>query len=213
MNIITIFWIQNNQKWDQIIANLLFSLEDIVIVETAQTIEQAKSFMENSVFDILLLDLDLNVLKLEQINHILKAIHEGTFKTIVVLPEDNAEWVSDAFLAGASNVISQSQYFDLPNVIREVSKVEYQCMHPISLKLLRSEMKRLKQIEGIWFLTRSEREILELINHGYSRKQVMAHLHVSESAVKTHVFHAIKKMKVKNGKEAAALAKRKGWIH
>lgn len=57
-----------------------------------------------------------------------------------------------------------------------------------------------------------ELEVIKLISKGYTRKQIMQTLYISESTVKSHFFHLIKKFNVSSGKEAALIARRKGWI-
>ena len=55
-------------------------------------------------------------------------------------------------------------------------------------------------------LTAKEREVLELIIAGQSRKEIAAGLHVSENTVKTHVKHIYEKLGVSGRDEILALA-------
>jgi len=55
-------------------------------------------------------------------------------------------------------------------------------------------------------LTAKEREVLELIIEGQSRKEIAAGLHVSENTVKTHVKHIYEKLGVSGRDDILALA-------
>ena len=58
-------------------------------------------------------------------------------------------------------------------------------------------------------LTTKEREVLERMVNGQSRKQMAAELHVSENTVKTHVKHIYEKLEVSGREEILALLYRK----
>ncbi|WP_025773803.1 LuxR C-terminal-related transcriptional regulator [Neomoorella thermoacetica] len=59
-------------------------------------------------------------------------------------------------------------------------------------------------------LTRQEYKILNLIGAGLSNKDIAAKLYISESTVKTHVAHILKKLRLSNRTEAAIFAVERG---
>ncbi len=181
---------------------------DIFVVELMASRELIRQHITQGIYDIILMDLWFALSFIEKYDLIL---YQGHIKTILLSSEKDGEWISSAIQAGMINIVLHSSYENISFAIRDAYSGRRYNEVKI-MEILSQEISRLKKIEGKWILTRSEQEILELIGQGYSRKQIMEYLHVSEGAVKNHVFHAIKKMKVKNGKEAAALAKRKGWI-
>ena len=71
-----------------------------------------------------------------------------------------------------------------------------------SLREDRSEGER-----DIEQLTPRERDILKLIAQGLSNKMIARKLDITESTVKVHVKHLLKKMKLKSRVEVAV------WVH
>jgi DNA-binding NarL/FixJ family response regulator len=61
-------------------------------------------------------------------------------------------------------------------------------------------------------LTAREREVLELIGHGYSNKRIARELHIAEKTVKTHVSHVLAKLGVTDRTQAAVYAVRTGLV-
>jgi len=59
-------------------------------------------------------------------------------------------------------------------------------------------------------LTRRERDILKLISQGMTNKAIARKLSITESTVKVHVKHLLKKMKLKSRVEAAVWALQSG---
>ena len=61
-------------------------------------------------------------------------------------------------------------------------------------------------------LSQREKEILNLVAHGYSNKEIASRCYVSEATVKAHLRRIAEKMNVKNRAEAVATAIEKGLI-
>lgn len=59
-------------------------------------------------------------------------------------------------------------------------------------------------------VTRREREILELIDRGYSNKQIGAQLFIEVATVKNHIHNILEKLGVRTRAEAAAMMRRAG---
>lgn len=203
---------ENDPYWFGKIIGCLQKETDIEIMQVPFSKEQGKTLVANHAFDVFLLDLDLIPQNFEGLDLVREMLDYKSCKIIAFLSDEKAEWISTAIQIGIQSVICKSHFLDLPLIIREASQKNSQFLPPYSWQLLCDDIKRLKKIEGERTLTKSERKILQMISHRYSRKQIYELLHVSESAVKKHVFHIIQKLHVKNGKEAAIVAKRKGWI-
>lgn len=61
-------------------------------------------------------------------------------------------------------------------------------------------------------LTPREREVLELIGHGFPNKRIARELGLSEKTVKTHVGHVLAKLEVTDRTQAAVVAVRAGLV-
>jgi NarL family two-component system response regulator LiaR len=61
-------------------------------------------------------------------------------------------------------------------------------------------------------LTRREREVLDLIAHGYSNKRIAFELGIAEKTVKTHVGHVLAKLGVSDRTQAALHAIQSGLV-
>lgn len=62
-------------------------------------------------------------------------------------------------------------------------------------------------------LTDREREVLEVIAHGCSNREIAARLTISELTAKTHVSRVLNKLGVSSPVQAAAIAYRTGLVH
>jgi two-component system nitrate/nitrite response regulator NarL len=61
-------------------------------------------------------------------------------------------------------------------------------------------------------LTPREREVLTLLAHSKSNREIAAKLYLSEATVKVHVRHILKKLGVRTRTEAAVRAVTKRWL-
>lgn len=57
-----------------------------------------------------------------------------------------------------------------------------------------------------------EQEIMELLLHDISYKEMSLRLYVSSSTIKTHIYHIFQKLEVSNREEAARLIQKHGWF-
>lgn len=211
MSKIKIALVEGDLLWREALIHDLRAEQDFAVVDTAASKEQGQQLLKRRQFDILLLDLILTPPDYDGLDLAREALEKNSLKIIMLASIDDGEWISSAIQAGVMNVVLKSYFRDLSAIIRE-AYFDQEFIHTRILQQLRHEISRLKRIEGEWALTRTEREVLQLIGMGHTRKQIMQTLHVSESTVKSHVFHLTKKLNVRSGKEAAVVAKRKGWI-
>ncbi|MBW4081279.1 response regulator transcription factor [Paenibacillus sp. S150] len=211
MSKIKIALVEGDSFWREILIRELRAEPDFTVVEAAASREQGQQLLKQRQFDVLLLNLMLTPPDYDGLDLAREALGQNAVKIILLASADDAEWIGSAIQAGVMNIVLKSCYRELPSAIREAYQ-DHKFIHIHALQQLRREISRLKRIEGEWALTRSEREVLQLIGLGYTRREVMQALHVSENTVKSHVFRLTKKFNVKSGKEAAMVAKRKGWF-
>lgn len=70
----------------------------------------------------------------------------------------------------------------------------------------------IKQANRSGLLSTREKEILGLVSHGLSNREIAVHCYVSEATVKAHLRRITEKMNVKNRAEAVAIAIERGYI-
>lgn len=68
-----------------------------------------------------------------------------------------------------------------------------------------------RAVEGA-MLTRREREIVALIGHGLSNKEIAGALQIELSTVKNHVHHILEKLQVRRRAEAVSAARTRGGL-
>jgi DNA-binding NarL/FixJ family response regulator len=94
---------------------------------------------------------------------------------------------------------------ELVSVLEMVRKNETPCSGGIA-RLVIENIHRLSQEHNSRTenpLTRREKEILELIRHGLSNKEIATQLHITPNTVKNHVHHLLEKLKVRSRHHAA----------
>ena len=67
-----------------------------------------------------------------------------------------------------------------------------------------------RRVEGPFGLTLQEMRVLELLPNGLTNRAIAAELGVGEATVKTHLHNAMRKLRVQNRAQAAAVALRNG---
>ncbi|MCD5352336.1 LuxR C-terminal-related transcriptional regulator [Kineosporia mesophila] len=61
-------------------------------------------------------------------------------------------------------------------------------------------------------LTRRERDVLQLLDHGHRNSEIAGFLHISENTVEYHIRHILQKLGVRNRMEACRQAAVLGLI-
>jgi DNA-binding NarL/FixJ family response regulator len=62
-------------------------------------------------------------------------------------------------------------------------------------------------------LTSREREVLNLLAHGHSNREIAEHLHIAEKTARIHVSNILSKMGVSDRTQAAIAAIQRGLVH
>lgn len=116
-------------------------------------------------------------------------------------------WVIEAGVGGYVGIdISSSQFLD---AIRKVSAGEV-VISGIEQKSPESSPSDGAQVAKLMNLTPREKEILGLLSHGFSNKQIAEDLYLSEHTVRTHVQNLRSKLNVRSKFQAAMLLMQSG---
>jgi DNA-binding NarL/FixJ family response regulator len=135
-------------------------------------------------------------------------------------PEDVVAWVE----AGASGLVSSDASLDeLSNTLLGVARGEAPCSPRVAAALLRRVCAAAHEsgepprngrspATAPVDLTAREREIVWLLNHGLSNKEIAGQLQIELGTVKNHVHNLLRKLGVSRRAEAAALLRRDAGI-
>jgi DNA-binding NarL/FixJ family response regulator len=167
-------------------------------------VEAVEMFRENPP-DVTLMDLQLPLLSgLEAIRQIRAANAEA--KIIVLTTHQGDESIHQALAAGAATyLLKESVLDDLAAVVRAV----HDGKKPLHEDVQRILANRADHAP----LTARELEVLDLVAHGLTNRQIAHSLAVKEETVKMHVRNIMDKLQVQDRTEAVTLALRRGIIH
>lgn len=178
--------------------------------------EEAVSAVKQAKPDIVLMDMRMPKMNGVAACHVIKTISPET-AVIILSAFDNDEEIYSSIEAGAAGyLLKDSTFAELIAAIKAVSKGQ-SYFHPlIAQKIsggLRKLLKGQKAIdERLSGLTEREIEVLKLLSQGYDNKTIGEKLFISESTVKTHVSHILRKLDKPNRVQAILYTKQLGSI-
>ncbi|WP_098746586.1 response regulator transcription factor [Paenibacillus sp. EZ-K15] len=207
MNRIQIFLVEDDPDWIKSMTVFLNAQEDMIVVGTAESPEQAIAMAQILSFDIVLMDIQLTAGRLDGI-YTAAEIYERKpqAKVIMLTSLSDEQVITQSFTAGAVNYIEKSKYKELPAAIRSA------VLHPGSMEVLLKEFARLKREEQLRVLTPAEREVFDLLDEGYTHSQMEKKLFKTESTLKNQINKILKKLGVRRSKEAVEKVRRKGIV-
>ena len=120
--------------------------------------------------------------------------------------------VIDCAEAGVAGYVFRDASIDeFIETIRSAAAGKLHCSPEIAATLLR-RLARLAASQASdassEYLTRREREIVDLIDQGLSNKEIAARLFIEVATVKNHIHNLLEKLRVRNRTEAAAKMRR-----
>ncbi len=182
---------------------------DIKVVGEAANGREALEVIEKTNPDILLLDLIMPEMDgLE----VLKVIGKETPKiTVLVLTSAlDDRMVIPAVRAGAAGyVLKTVSSTELADAVRSVAAGK-PVLHPEITRMLMREVRKGPGAIGSESFTQREMEVLSLLAHYLSNKEIAKELGISEKTVKTHVSNILSKLGVSGRADAARYAKEQG---
>lgn len=204
MKPIRLLLVEDDPDWVKSMSVYLNREEDLLVVGTASTPEEALRLAASIEFDVALLDVHLTEAGRDGIFTAL-ALAELRPVRIVMLTSDASErTMTDAFAAGALHYLDKSRFKELPQAIRGVYH------HPEAMEALLKELRRLRREEQLQPLTAAEREVYELLEEGCTHAQIERKLYKSESTLKNQVNKILKKLGARSGREAVDKVRKGG---
>jgi DNA-binding NarL/FixJ family response regulator len=190
------------------VVSTLKAQPDIKIVGEGASLQEALSIMENTLPDVLLLDVRMPGGGLECARSV--AENFPVTKIVMLTVSEDEEDVLKAFQVGArAYVLKGVAGGELLHVIRSVESGEVYVTPSLASRVL-AEMTGIgagdAEPTGIDALTKREREILERVATGDSNKEIAYDLNISEKTVKHYMTNIMQKLQARNRVEAAILA-------
>lgn len=170
--------------------------------------EQGIDLAESLDPDLILLDLNMPGMNgLETLDKLRKKALSG--RIVVFSVSNHEEDVVTALKRGADGyLLKDMEPEDLLKALQQAAAGEMvlsEALTPVLAASLRAN--RATTDRDVTQLTPRERDILKLIAQGLPNKMIARRLDITESTVKVHVKHMLKKMKLKSRVEAAV------WVH
>jgi DNA-binding NarL/FixJ family response regulator len=191
---------------------LLAGEEDIEVVAEAangrEAVDKAARFRPTVVLmDIRMPELD----GLEATRRILAADSEARVLILTTFALD--EYVYEALAGGASGfVLKDDPPEQLLAAIRTVAAGDALLSPAITRRVIARFVRspRATPPEGLDELTTREREVFRLVAHGMSNPEIAQELFISETTVKTHVTHILRKLGLRDRVQAVVVAHQTG---
>jgi DNA-binding NarL/FixJ family response regulator len=191
---------------------LLSGEEDIEVVAEAsnglEAVDKAARFHPSVVLmDIRMPELD----GLEATRRILEGDQQA--RVLVLTTFDLDEYIYEALSAGASGfVLKDDPPEQLIAAIRTVAAGDALLSPAITRRVIKqfTRMQRSGAPQGLDELTDRELEVFRLIARGLSNGEIAEELFISDTTVKTHVTHVLRKLDLRDRVQAVVLASRSG---
>jgi DNA-binding NarL/FixJ family response regulator len=194
---------------------------DLVVIAEASDGHQALALAQEMLPDIVLMDIKMGdwdgVTATRRIRNSVPST-----RVIVLTNHDQDELVFSSIRAGASGyLLKEVTAAHLANAIRTVAD-GFSLIYPSIAARVLDEFGRLRtspaegvssgaaEDEGYHDLTAREREVLLLIAHGRSNKEIGGELKISERTVKTHVSNIFGKLELSDRTQVALYAHKRG---
>ena len=193
---------------------------DLVVIAEASDGHQALALAQEMLPDIVLMDIKMGdwdgVTATRRIRNSVPST-----RVIVLTNHDQDELVFSSIRAGASGyLLKEVTAAQLANAIRTVAD-GFSLIYPSIAARVLDEFGRLRsspvegapsgaENEGYNDLTAREREVLLLIAHGRSNKEIGGELKISERTVKTHVSNIFGKLELSDRTQVALYAHKRG---
>lgn len=196
------------------LAKLLNYSEDIKVVFTAENGEIALKEINNSVIDVLLLDIQMPVMNgvsvIKELNRI-----KSKLKVLILTTFEDEEYISEAMANGAKGYLLKESGLD--EIEKSINQIYLGgvYMDPkvagIYVNYVNQKEKPKFEIENNLIpLSDRELDVVNAVAEGLNNKEIAKKLFLSEGTVKNHITHALNKLNLRDRTQLAIYAIKRG---
>jgi DNA-binding NarL/FixJ family response regulator len=189
------------------VKTMLATQEGIVVSAAAKTAKEALSILEQSTFEIILLDLSLPDMDgLALCSEIRKS---NQCSKIIALTSTNETGIITQFLQRGGNgfLLKNMERQELIEAIEQVQLGKIYLCKGANEKILEQYRNVEVATQQAPVLTRREKEILQLLNEGLTGPQIAKQLFLSPLTVETHRKNLMQKLNANNAQMLLKLAR------
>ena len=185
--------------------------------ELAGIVEDGRAMVEAAAQlkpDVIIADISMPLLNgIEALREIRKTDKQA--RVIFLTMHPDVAYAVSAFEAGAKGyVLKHSAPTELNDAIRDVLRGKQYITPLLANDYIKGRKKGSRQRkEDDSFLTRRQREVLQLLAEGHSTKEIAGHLHISTKTVEYHKYQMMKDLGVKTVAELTRYAVKHGIIN
>lgn len=212
LNPLKVMLVDDHALFVEGIKNLLRQRDDIKVIATANSGDQALRLLDSTRPDIVLLDLQMPGISGIETLEAIRA-RDPQIKVVMLTASDSDEDLLRAIRKGARGfLLKLLQPGELVDRLRRVDRGEVVVPAAMSARLVEGLAKgddapRTSPLEA---LTDRELGVLDYVARGLTNKEIGAALSISENTVKNHVKRILTKLDIENRVQAAAMAIRLG---
>lgn len=196
MDKIKIVIVEDDLDWLKLIINYLNKEKEFVIAGTAMTKNEAIELARLVDPDFVIMDIHLSGNKNDGIEAAAEIGGISKAKIIILSALKDPETIIDSFSVGAVKFLTKDKFHNLIEDIKEM-------MNGLTpLEILLKDYKRLKRNEYLTVLTAQELKTFNLLEQGFTQKEIASKLVKSTDTVKNQITSIFKKLDVRNVQEA-----------
>ena len=191
--------------------SILSSREELEVVGTSTTGEEASSQIGKTKPDLVITQLDMQIKTAQEILEGIRSASPDS-RIVVLTMFDNLHYLKALSRLGIDAYVHKtSSSEELIATIDTVSRKASRGGHNAVISMPRGLLERMGE-EPAGVLSERETEIVVLVARGLSNEQIAQELHLAVSTVKRHLANVYQKVGVRSRSEAVRTALMEQWI-
>lgn len=199
MEQINILIVDDDIAWINEMKLFLSKQPEFLIIDTVSNCYRAIEVICQHHVDVVLMDIHLRGEKFAGITAATQISLNKSVKIIMLASQNEEAFILKTFADGAFYFVQKNDFINIPDIIR------FGNTHGLPFQLLLQDYRRLLKEKQLMSLTPAEREIYELLEEGWTQKQIREQLYKSESTLKNQIRFLLKKLGAKSTKEAVQI--------